>query len=269
MEIIQDIISKKEIKKLLDYNDIHDYRTDRRPDVISKHPRWNVDEWPQQIIKDILDKLLDYDYEVEEVIFNTSKISFRLHADSGYSNRDRKGHAVLIPLRTEGPSHTVFFDAHWHGNSTKFSKVEISPFQYTLPNKDNKWVKIADIRQLLYDLENTPYKVAEFEATSDFINEIRQLVKARSNNAISKVDNRCYDYSDIENYDPKYVIDKIVYNRYLSHIDFETLKGLKIDKIAEWNIGNAIKFPRTQLHCASSSHKQKTGITIFIRPKVD
>ena len=267
MEIIENIIDNKELTELLEYNEIYDDRTDARPDVISKHPRWDIDVWPQSIIEKILDDILDYNYEVEEVIFNTSKISFRIHADSGQSSKDRQGHAVLIPLKTEGPSHTVFFDNYWHYNSTKFSKVDISPYQYKLPNKNNEWVLIEDIRNFLNDLESRPESIKDFDVTKEFIEEIRNLVKVRSNKGISKVDDRCYDYTKIENYDPQYAIDQDTYNMYLSHVDFESVKGLKIDGIAEWILGCAIKFPRTQLHCAGSGHTQKTGITIFTRPK--
>jgi hypothetical protein len=266
MKIIKNIISQKEINDLLDYNSIIDDRSDVRPDVASKHPRWNVDNWPQHIVERILNNVLNYKYEVEEVIFNTSKISFRIHADSGQSDIDRKGHAVLIPLTATGPAHTVFFDNYWNYDSTKFSRVEISPFQYQLPNKNNEWVKIDDIRDFLETLKYNPDTITDFVVDAEFIKEIENLVEARSNNSISKVDNRCYDYSQIENYDGDYEIDADTYNEYLSHIDFESVKGLKIQSVAEWIPTTCFVFPRTQIHCASSCHQEKTGITVFVRP---
>jgi len=269
MQVIKNILGTESIQELLAYNHIEDNRTDARPDVTSKHPRWDIDEWPQHIVEYILNKVLDYDYEVEEVIFNTSKISFRIHADSGHSDQDRKGHAVLIPLEVNGPSHTVFFDNYWNFDSTKFSKVDISPFQYKLPNKHGKWIVIQDIRELLQAAENKPETITEFEITTDFIEEIRNLVKVRSNQGISKVDDRCYDYSNVINYNENYSIDNETYETYLNHVDFDSVKGLSIDGIAEWQPGSCIKFPRTQLHCAGSGHTKKTGITVFTRPKTD
>lgn len=266
MKLVKNIISKNEINDLLCYNQTVDDRSDVRPDVVSKHPRWNVDEWPQHIIEKILNSVLDYEYEVEEVIFNTSKISFRLHADSGNSNVDRQGHAVLIPLTATGPAHTVFFDNYWHHDSTKFSRVEISPFQYQLPNKNNEWVKIQDIRDFLTTLKYNPNTITDFVVNAEFIAEIENLVKARSNNSISKVDNRCYDYSQIVNYDEEYQIDSKTYNTYLSHIDYESVKGLKIQSIAEWISTSCFVFPRIQIHCAASGHEEKTGVTVFVRP---
>lgn len=263
---VKNVLTNKEIKELLEYNETIDERSDIRPDVNSKHPRWNIDHWPQHIVKKVLDKVLDYRYEVEEVIFNKSKISFRIHADSGNSELDRRGHAILIPLKTDGPSHTVFFDNHWHYNSTKFSKVEISPFQYQLPDKNGNWIKVEDIRKLLKKLKHDPKSITEFNVTEEFIDEIELLVKVRYNNGISKVDNRCYDYSLITNYVEDYAIDVDTYNQYLSHIDYESIKGLKIEKIANWRLNDCIIFPRTQLHCASSSHREKVGVTVFVRP---
>lgn len=84
--VYRNILKPKEVVGLLDYLQINDNRTDSRPDVRSKHPRWNVDVWPQHIVKKVIDQVLDYDYKVEEVIFNQSRISFRLHADSGDGN---------------------------------------------------------------------------------------------------------------------------------------------------------------------------------------
>jgi hypothetical protein len=263
IQIIKDSISKTEIETLLAYMSIDDHRTDRRPDVVSKHPVWDIDQWPQDIIKRVLDKHLDYHYNVDEVIFNKSKISFRLHADSGTSDNQRKGHGILIPLECHGPSSTVFFENFWHKDSTKFSKVEIKPFSYNLKNKDGKWQDVDDIRILLDQCLTNPSAVQDFLVNSEFIKEIESAISARENKGLTAVDGRCYDYSDIENYDPLLSFDETIQQKLLSHIPIKSLHGLSISDIVVWNPGDSIIFERTRIHAAGSGHEEKLGITVF------
>ena len=263
----KNVISKDDINTLIDYFRIEDSRSDIRPDVISKHPRWNIDEWPQYIIKNVLDSVLDYKYSVDEVIFNESQISFRLHVDSGNTKQQRNGHAILIPLELDGDSHTVFFNNYWYKDSTKFSKELIHPYSYNLKNINGEWQTVRDVRILLMQCEQEPHTVYDFEITERFIQDLYTVIAARSNQHITKTDGRTYDYTDVENYDEHGMFNEQIRQQYLSHISRETLNGLEIDKIMEWKLGNAIVFSRTQLHSSSSSHNKKLGITIFTLQK--
>lgn len=266
MKYFESVLSNEDIIELNEYEMITDERTDARPDVVSKHPRWDVDEWPQHIIKKCLDRCIDYEYEVEEVIFNRSKISFRLHADSGTTERARRGHAVLIPLYTDGPSHTIFFDNFWDGDSTKFSKEVILPYEYRLPNKNGEWQYVPDIRNLYGLCLESPDSITDFDVTEEFMKDLENLIEARSNQKLSKVDGRTYDYSKVENYDPTKEFDSALHEQYLSHIDLETLHGLTLETAAEWIPGDCICFSRRQLHAAGSGHSEKVGVTVFVQP---
>lgn len=268
MKIVKHILTPVEVDQLLAYHRIRDDRTDARPDVVSKHPRWDIDQWPQDIVARLLDRVLDYDYVVQETVFNDSRISFRLHADSGQSHRDRQGHAVLIPLCVDGPSHTVFFDNFWHSDSTKFSKRKIEPFEYNLLNKHSEWQYVRDVRDLLHQANTSPHTIQDFVVDDDFIQSLNTVIKIKKNQGLAKVDNRCYDYSQIENYDPAKIIDQNTYEQYLSHLARETVQGLSIKIIAKWVPTSCIVFERTRLHCASSGHKRKIGITVFTTPKI-
>lgn len=263
MKVYQQIVPRDSLNLLLDYHRLHDHRTDARPDVISKHPRWDIDQWPQHVVKSVLDQVLDYNYIVEEVVFNQSRISFRLHADSGNGDQKTLGHAVIIPLHVNGPSATVFFDNYWYGASTKFSKVLIKDYEYALHNKDGKLIHVDNLKMLLSQCRHEPATVNDFDVTDEFIASLEYLIAARDNQAISKRDNRCYDYSDIENYQKTLQFSSDTHQQYLSHIPIENLHGLSVDKIINWNIGDAIVFDRKQLHCAAAGHQEKIGITIF------
>jgi len=231
------ILSNEEVKILLDYFQKDDEKVDARPDVRSKHPIWEETDWPEYIIQNALTRILNYDYKVEEVVFFESKISYSLHVDSGKCPKSRTGNVVIFPLTVEGLGTTALFNNFWNKDSTRFSRVILEPFEYNLPNKFNELTYVKDLREFLID--------------------------ARQDKKVSKTDGRCYDYTDIVNWKADEEFDKTLHQQHLSHIPIETLQGLTLNSIVNWNIGDCFCFERTRLHCAGSGHKVKTGLTIF------
>ena len=60
--------------------------------------------------------------------------------------------------------------------------------------------------------------------------------------------------------------DKELHQKYLSHIDINNLKGLKVELIYKWKLGESLIVDRTQLHCSSSRIKdKKIGLTTFTK----
>ena len=56
--------------------------------------------------------------------------------------------------------------------------------------------------------------------------------------------------------------DKEKHKKYLKHENIENLKGLEIEMVYKWKIGEILIWDRTQLHCSSSNLKnQKIGFT--------
>lgn len=74
------------------------------------------------------------------------------------------------------------------------------------------------------------------------------------------------DYSNIVNYTDK-PFDKATHEKYLSHIPYQALHGLTVEKVVPWVPGNAIVFDMGRIHSASNfvaegiSHK--IGFSIF------
>ena len=60
--------------------------------------------------------------------------------------------------------------------------------------------------------------------------------------------------------------DKDLHKKYLSHIDINNLRGMEIEFIYNWKVGETLIVDRTHIHCASSKieHK-KLGLTTFTK----
>ena len=60
--------------------------------------------------------------------------------------------------------------------------------------------------------------------------------------------------------------DKKVHEKYLTHININNLKGLKIELIYEWKVGESLIVDRSHIHCASTRIKhKKLGLTTFTK----
>ena len=60
--------------------------------------------------------------------------------------------------------------------------------------------------------------------------------------------------------------DKEIHQKYLAHIDINNLKGLKIELIYNWKVGETLIMDRSHIHCASTRIKEKKlGLTTFTK----
>lgn len=60
--------------------------------------------------------------------------------------------------------------------------------------------------------------------------------------------------------------DKEIHRKYLTHIDINNLKGLEVELIYNWKIGETLIMDRTHIHCSSSRIKNsKLGLTTFTK----
>lgn len=71
------------------------------------------------------------------------------------------------------------------------------------------------------------------------------------------------NYQDVEGLSDT-DIDFDVYKKYLKHLPYETVQGLSIKEIVPWNIGEALVFDSTLLHCGSYFNGFKKGLTILV-----
>ena len=60
--------------------------------------------------------------------------------------------------------------------------------------------------------------------------------------------------------------DKKLHEKYLKHIDINNLKGMEIENIYNWKLGETLIVDRTHIHCASSNIvEKKLGLTTFTK----
>ena len=60
--------------------------------------------------------------------------------------------------------------------------------------------------------------------------------------------------------------DKKIHEQYLAHIDINNLKGLKVEMIYNWKVGETMIMDRSHIHCSSSRIKtNKLGLTTFTK----
>jgi len=60
--------------------------------------------------------------------------------------------------------------------------------------------------------------------------------------------------------------DQSMYSKYLSHENINNLKGLKIEMVYKWKLGETLIMDRSHIHCSSSNIKEKKlGLTTFTK----
>ena len=60
--------------------------------------------------------------------------------------------------------------------------------------------------------------------------------------------------------------DKKTHAKHLSHININNLKGLEVDFIYNWKVGETVIVDRTHIHCATSNiENKKIGLTTFTK----
>ena len=60
--------------------------------------------------------------------------------------------------------------------------------------------------------------------------------------------------------------DKETHNKYLTHVDINNLKGMEIEFVYEWKVGESLIVDRSHIHCASTRIKnKKLGLTTFTK----
>lgn len=58
--------------------------------------------------------------------------------------------------------------------------------------------------------------------------------------------------------------DEAVYNKYLTHLDYNGLRGLTVDYIHEWKLGEAMIWPRENFHVSANFSNKDARASVLI-----
>ena len=99
---------------------------------------------------------------------------------------------------------------------------------------------------------STNFTKDESELAENNPNNFKKGKNARSNEHLKLFTDKPFNESDHE--------------KYLKHEDIKNLKGMEVEFVYKWNIGDLLIFDRTHLHCSSSNIKdKKIGLTTFTK----
>ena len=244
--IFKKIVDSTAIHEFLDFLNTPDQYVDDRGDVKNKLMTPATQDWPLLTLTKILDKILPEPYEIENADFVKIRIASNLHTDTDNGDQNKLYKNIIIPLETGKHASTAVFPHKWYGAKAKFTRVDLNPFSYVINDK-----QVNDIRDLLdccnsSNKNSIVYNGETFENTDKFKQWLELLVEKRHN-----ADARISDYSQVTNITNQ-PFPEDFRKAWLSHLPKETLHGLKIPEIVDWNVGDVITFDRQLLHSGTS-----------------
>jgi len=282
---IKKFLSQNEVNKILKYkNNNANYFVKRNDgwkvsfNKIKKKPVRSIKSWDQIFQKILYPKLKKifpgikfyvHKNEFPPHIFK-SNYPLKIHADTGKDNqKEIPFKQILIPLYMDKKSQnvfTVFFKNRWYGPAANFRSKKTANDPLEINDKNKKFIRILDLKKFLRYLEKNKdkkmvfFKQGEFNNNVRFRNKIKKLIlKKRYNITTTKLVNN------------KMTFPKKIYNKFLTHEDYDDFKGLKFWKAIKWKIGNAIIWDRSVIHSSNNFLKYKAytkiGLSIFLNRK--
>ena len=111
--------------------------------------------------------------------------------------------------------------------------------------------------------ETIVFKNRYYGPSTSFINNETDLEENTSENLKKGKNIRSSNHLKMYGNEP---FDKNDYKLYLKHEDINNLKGLEIEFVYKWNLGDLFIFDRTHLHCSSCNiNGKKIGLATFTK----
>ena len=279
-KIVQNFLTSDEVNELINFETTSPQRFAERRDArktgigINGETGKNIQDWDPRI-RDILVEKIENEIGSFDVIsdeypphFFRSVFPVAMHADTGHDPNTIIGKQILIPLEItpkDSKAETILFDRKWYGPAANFIAKNVNQSEtenhYVIPDINGKFVKFDDIRLFFTEIEEKIGQKIEknggtFEITEDFIVEIKSLIGKKRYNLMTNehiINDEPFDYEE--------------YKKRLTHLDYDSLQSLKIQKIFTWKPGSALIWDRVTLHASNNymvdGVKNKLGLAIF------
>jgi len=217
-------------------------------------------------IKDVIGDFYVNDFQPHAI---TSRYPLRLHVDTGKNPKDLIYKNVIIPLEIEydenkdnhSPPNTLIFKNTWYDRSALFTNHIESDKDFIIRDINGKFVDILNIDNFYENIKNVKdveinYEENNFKINESFKDYIKRLTEIKRYNLRTNK----HIIND-KNFDIK------LYEKYLTHQQYEDCKSLELDKAIETKIGNLIYWDRTRIHSSDNfiknNVKSKTLIALF------
>ena len=279
-KIIKNFLTKEEVQKLIDFETGADNRfvdrKDGRKTGLGQEGKIgkNIQDW-DPMIKDILvDKIQNeigpFDVVADEYPphFFRSVFPTSMHADTGHDPDAEIGKQILIPLEitpSKSKAKTILFDRKWYGQASNFISKNANPSEvenhHVILDINGKFISFNDIKIFYDEIKNLDGQSIErnggiFKISKEFQEDIRALIGKKRYNAMTN--------DHIINNE---IFDKKEYDKYLTHIDYNSLQSLKIETVFNWEPTSALIWDRTTLHASNNylvdGVENKLGMAIF------
>ena len=271
--VIRDAVNDDEIKSLLDYyqsiSDDQKINVARDNRLYEEEP---VSEQLDSLIRPILSKFVDYDftYAPSALFQQGTDFNSHLHVDSEPTDMSKWGHVIIIPLKIlyPGASTIVFANRITVPSSImKFCRGH-AEFAGPIADIDGKPIWFDDIRNLLPLVESHAKDATFHLGAHTFKNDAR--LQFRVKNRILRgahYKDTSANYQLLSNLDLDHEIDPKIYEDHLAHIHPNDLRGLVVEQVIDWRIGDVIKFERSAIHTGGTYGRGKIGFTAFLNKK--
>lgn len=282
---IKKFLSLNEVKKILKYKNNNPNYFVKRNDgwkiafnKNQKKPVRSIEDWDLTLKKILYPKLKiifpDIKFYVHKKEFPPhifkSNYPLKIHADTGKDNqKEIPFKQILIPLFMDKKSQkvfTIFFKNRWYGPAANFRSKKTINDPLEITDEKKKFIRILNLKDFLKYLEKNKnnklvfFNNGEFKNTPKLRKKIKKLIlKKRYNITTTKLINN------------KMTFPKKIYNKYLTHEDYDDFKGLRFWKAIKWKIGNAIIWDRSIIHSSNNFLKYKAytkiGLSVFLNRK--
>jgi hypothetical protein len=252
VDVFKQVVSSASIQIFKNFLNSPDRYVDDRGNVYNKLMTPVDTNWPQDEVKQVLNKVIPLPYEIENIDFVRMSFISRLHTDTDDGNQTKLYKNVIIPLEEHGDASTAIFPNKWYGPKAKFTKIQIPQFEYWIKDSSGNEIYIEDMRDLLKALTTSKdflvkYNDGKFKNSLNDRQQLENLIEKRKS-----IDQRVSDYNGITDITDRPFPEDFRL-KYLAHIDSESLHGLGIPEIVRWQVGDVITFDRQLLHSGTST----------------